>query len=71
MWDKAAEIDFVSPGRESVTATFELTQGVVDEVVEAVAGGDRLLRWFEVDAVTADGTVVATIRKQVYVRLKR
>lgn len=71
VWDQAAEIHFVAPGRASVTATFELTQGVLDEIVEAAADGDKVLRWFEVDVVTADGTVVARVRKQVYVRRRR
>lgn len=71
VWDKAAEIEFVSPGRESVTASFELTQDVLDEIVEAAAGGEKVLRWFEVDVVTGDGTVVARVRKQLYVRRKR
>lgn len=71
VWDQAAEIDFVAPGRASVTATFELTQGVLDEILEAAAGGDKVLRWFEVDVVTSDGTVVARVRKQVYVRRRR
>lgn len=71
VWDKAAEIEFVTPGRESVTATFELTQDVLDEIVEAAADGQKVLRWFEVDVVTDDGTVVARVRKQIYVRRKR
>ena len=71
VWDKAAEIEFVSPGRESVTATFELTQDALDEIVQAAAGGQKVLRWFDVDVVTDDGTVVATVRKQIYVRRKR
>ena len=32
---------------------------------------DRALRWFEVDLVQDDGTVVARVRKQVYVRRKK
>lgn len=71
VWDKAAEVDFVSPGRASVTATFELTQDVLDEIVEAAAGGARVLRWFEVDVVAPDGSVVARVRKQIYVRRRR
>ena len=71
VWDNAAQIDFVSPGRSSVTATFELTQEALDELVAAAEGGQKVLRWFEVDVVSDDGTVVAKVRKQVYVRTKR
>lgn len=71
VWDKAAEIDFIAPGRASVTATFELTQDVLDEIVTAAADGEKVLRWFAVDVITADGTVVARVRKQIYVRRRR
>lgn len=71
VWDKAAQIEFVSPGRSSVTATFDLTDEVLDELRAAAADGAKVLRWFETDVVTDDGTVVARVRKQLYVRRKR
>ena len=71
VWDKAAEIEFVAPGRTSATATFELTEEVLDELREAAQGGAKVLRWFETDVVGTDGTVIATVRKQLYVREKR
>jgi hypothetical protein len=36
----------------------------------AAAGGDKVLRWFETEVTTADGKVIARVRKQLYVRLK-
>lgn len=71
VWDKAAEVEFVSPGRSSVTATFELTDEVLDELRAAAEGGAKVLRWFSTDVVADDGTVVARVRKQIYVREKR
>lgn len=71
VWDKAAQVEFVSPGRSSVTATFDLTDEVLDELRAAAADGAKVLRWFETDVVTDDGTVVARVRKQLYVRRKR
>lgn len=71
VWDKAAEVEFVSPGRSAVTATFELTDEVLDELRAQAADGAKVLRWFENDIVTDDGTVVARVRKQLYVRRKR
>ncbi|MGN2244755.1 DUF4442 domain-containing protein [Frateuria sp. GZRR33] len=70
VWDKAAAIDFVSPGREDVFASFDLTDGVVEELRTAAAAGDKVLRWFETEVATASGEVVARVRKQLYVRLK-
>lgn len=68
VWDKAAEVEFVSPGRTSVTATFSLTEDVLAELRAEAAGGAKVLRWFETDVVADDGTVVARVRKQLYVR---
>jgi len=70
VWDKAGAIDFVAPGREDVHARFRLEPAVVDELRAAAAGGDKVLRWFETDVVTASGAVIARVRKQIYVRLK-
>ncbi len=71
VWDQAGEITFVAPGRSDVHAHFVLHDDVLDELREAAAGGDKVLRWFDVDVTTAEGEVVARVRKQLYVRLKK
>jgi acyl-coenzyme A thioesterase PaaI-like protein len=71
VWDQAGEIRFEKPGRGTVVAEFDLTDTVVDEVRAAAEGGDKVLRWFEVPVRDAGGDVVATVRKQIYVRKKR
>ncbi|MBA2077928.1 DUF4442 domain-containing protein [Rhodanobacter sp. PCA2] len=70
VWDKAGSIEFVAPGREDVYAHFRLDDATIDELRNAAAGGDKVLRWFDTDVVTASGEVVARVRKQIYVRLK-
>jgi acyl-coenzyme A thioesterase PaaI-like protein len=70
VWDKAGAIDFVAPGRADVYAEFKLEPGVIDELRAAAAGGEKVLRWFELPLKTATGDVVAVVRKQIYVRLK-
>ena len=70
VWDKAASIDFVAPGYEDVYAHFKLEPAVVDELRAAAAGGDKVLRWFETEVTTAEGKLIARVRKQLYVRLK-
>ena len=71
VWDKAAEIEFVAPGRSAVTARVEIPADVVEEMRVATAGGDKLLRWFEIDLTDEDGAVVARARRQLYIRKKR
>jgi acyl-coenzyme A thioesterase PaaI-like protein len=71
VWDKAGKIEFVKPGREDVFADFILDQQAVDEMREATAGGEKLLRWFETDVRTASGELIARVGKQLYVRRKQ
>ena len=70
VWDKAGAIDFVAPGYADVYAHFKLEPAVVAELRAAAASGDKVLRWFATDVTTADGKVIARVRKQIYVRLK-
>lgn len=71
VWDKAAEIEFVRPGRGVVHAEFALDDAVLAELRAATAGGDKALRWFENEVRDRDGEVVCRVRKQLYVRRKR
>ena len=71
VWDKAAEIEFVAPGRGTVSAEFRLDDAVVDDIRRATADGGKHLHWFGVTVANGAGQPVAHVRKQVYVRRKR
>lgn len=71
VWDKAGEIEYVSPGRGDVFAQFSLTAEQLEQIREDTADGSKALPWFATEVVAADGTVVARVRKQLYVRRKR
>ena len=71
VWDQRAEIEFVAPGRTAVTAELRVTEAELEELRAAAASGEKVLRWFECDVVGADGSVVARVRKQLYVRRRR
>lgn len=70
VWDKAAEIEFVKPGKGTVHAEFHIEDSALDEIRAATANGEKHLRWFPVDIIDAQGDVVARVRKQIYVRRK-
>ncbi len=71
VWDKAAEIEFVSPGRTDVHARFELDSTTVEELRAAASDGGRHLRWFDTDVVDSRGDRVARVRKLLYIRRKQ
>ena len=70
VWDKAAEIEFVKPGKGTVGTSFHLDEATLDELRARAADGGKVLHWFENDITDTKGEVVARVRKQVYVRLK-
>jgi acyl-coenzyme A thioesterase PaaI-like protein len=71
VWDKAAEIEFVAPGREDVFAEFHIDDAMLEEIRTATAGGDKYLRWCDTVVTTRAGEVIARVRKQLYVRRKQ
>lgn len=70
IWDKAAEIEFVKPGRGTVHAEFFVTDELLDAIRGACAGGDKHLLWLPVEVKNAEGELVARVRKQIYARRK-
>ncbi len=70
VWDKAAEIEFVAPGRSAVTAEFVVTDDMLQELRAETDKKGKTLRWFETEVLAADGTLVARVRKQLYIRRK-
>ena len=70
VWDKAAEIEFVKPGRGRVTAEFKLEESMLGELRDAASGNEKVLRWFEIAVIDSEGDLVAKVRKQVYIRRK-
>lgn len=70
VWDKAAEIEFVKPGRGTVFAEFHIDDALLDRLRAETADGGKHLHWLPVDVVDATGDTVARVRKQIYVRRK-
>jgi hypothetical protein len=70
IWDKHAEIDYVSPGKTHVHAEFHLTQELLDEIKEKTAGGEKYLPTFMVEIRDNDGTLIARVKRTLYIKLK-
>ena len=70
VWDKAASIDFIAPGKGPVFASFAIDQPFIDEVRERTAAGEKYLPELQVEVRDGDGTLVARVHKILYVRLK-
>ena len=71
VWDKSGSIEYVAPGRGTVRAHFLLTEERIAEIRSQAAGGERVLPEFQVEVRHADDdSLVALVRKTLYVRLK-
>ena len=70
VWDKQSEIDYVSPGKSTVYAEFNIWDTDLEEIKREVANSGKYLKWFEVDINSSDGTLVAKVKKQIYIRKK-
>lgn len=70
VWDKAAHIQFLRPGRGTVSATFHIPQEQVEEIRAQADRGEKLEPSFTVDVVDEQNQVVARVEKLLYVRKK-
>ncbi len=71
VWDKGASIQFLTPGRSNVCATFHITE---DRIQEIRSEADRIGKTeptFEVDVVDEQNQVVARVQKLLYIRRKK
>ncbi len=70
VWDKAASIQFLRPGKGRVTATFVVAAARVEEVRREVEAQGTSQPAFQVDVVDEAGQAVAHVDKLLYVKKK-
>lgn len=71
VWDKSGSIEYVAPGRGTVYSRFQLTEERIAEIKAQAEGGDKVLPEFQVEVRhSGDDSLVALVRKTLYVRLK-
>lgn len=71
VWDKAASIQFVKPGRGVVTALFHIPPERVEEIRRAAESSSKVEPLFTVEVVDAQEQVIAQVEKLLYVRKKK
>ena len=71
VWDQAARIDFVKPGRGMVRAVFEWSDAQIEAIRAQAEGGQKVLPEREVLVLDEAGDLVARVHKTLYVRQKK
>ena len=70
VWDRAAKIEFLKPGKGKVCANFKLNQSEIDEIIRECSSGEKIFKDFSVNIVDTDGNVVSQVTKTLYIRRK-
>lgn len=70
VWDKAANVDFISPGRKRLVAEFRWTEDEIALVREKTEAGQKYIFDKEVLIHDTDGVLIARVIKTLYVRKK-
>jgi acyl-coenzyme A thioesterase PaaI-like protein len=71
VWDKAASIEFLRPGRGRVTATFHVPPEKIEEIRQQVERDGKVEPVLTAEIVGDDGEVVARVRKRLWVVRKK
>ena len=70
VWDKAASIRFLKPGRSTLFATFRIEDTELEEIRRLLQTTDKVDRSYRTDLVDHAGTVYAEVEKVVQIRKK-
>lgn len=71
VWDKVADIGFVSPGLGKLTARFSLTSKQIEDVKSHTANGEKYLPGYLVEVKDQNENLVTKVTKQLYIRRKQ
>ncbi len=71
VWDKSAAIDFVRPGRGTVTAEFRLSESDFAHARQQASRQRSVLIVHPVEIRDADDELVARVQRTIYVRRKQ
>jgi len=70
VWDKAATIRFVKPGRTTLFATCHVEDTELDEIRRLLETEPKIDRTYRIALVDAEGTIHAEVEKIIQIRKK-
>jgi acyl-coenzyme A thioesterase PaaI-like protein len=68
VWDKAANIDFLLQGRETLTSTFNIDDKTIRDIKEELEHTRSITKLFKVELINSKNEVCARIEKNLYFR---
>ena len=70
VWDKQADINYITPGRGKLTAEFLLTDSELEQIRQQTEAGDKFFPDFVVHVKDSKGELVCEVKRKVYIRKK-
>lgn len=71
VWDKAAQIDFLKPGKSTLFAEFKITDSMLEDVKsKTINSGMKYVFDIPVEVLDETGLVIAKVIKTLYVKRK-
>ena len=70
VWDKAAHIDFIKPGKGTVRSTMRITDEELQDIREQTRDGEKYLPEFIAEIYDEQGVLVARSVKTLYIKRK-
>ncbi|HYM61177.1 MAG TPA: DUF4442 domain-containing protein [Thermoanaerobaculia bacterium] len=71
VWDKAATIRFLKPGRSTLRATFRIGEEEIAAIRALTADGAPIDRVYRVELLDAEGVPHVAVEKTIYIRKKK
>lgn len=71
VWDKYAEIDFIQPGRGEVYLDCYISTTQLNDIKNAISHGEKYLPEFQIRLFDSHNNTIATVKRIVYIRLKK
>ena len=68
VWDQAATIRFLRPGRSTLYGTFRLAADAVADIASEARAAGRITRDFQVELMDGEGQVCVACTKTIHVR---
>lgn len=70
VWDKAASIHYIKPGKGRVTCKITVTDEEISHIKAVTSQGDKYLPEFTLQILDEDSAVVSEIKKTLYIKRK-
>jgi acyl-coenzyme A thioesterase PaaI-like protein len=70
VWDKAASIQFIRPGREKVWVEFRIEQSDINSILEKLESSPVYEPIFQLEVKNSKHEVIAKVEKKIYIRSK-